>query len=78
MKLVSILSQFIYRRVLNKIYGKQTNYLQKFEFKYVNIENEKYKAVAYIQMIPVLLESIKQLNKKVEDLQNNNDNSCEL
>jgi hypothetical protein len=29
-------------------------------------------------MIPVLLESIKQLNKKVEDLQNNNDNSCEL
>jgi len=45
---------------------------------YVNIENEKYKAVSYIQMIPVLLESIKQLNKKVEDLQNNNDNSCEL
>lgn len=45
---------------------------------YVNVENEKYKAVSYIQMIPVLLESIKELNKKVEDLQNNNDNSCEL
>jgi len=42
MKLVSILSQFIYRRVLNKIYGKQTNYLQKFEFKYVNIENDLF------------------------------------
>ena len=42
MKLVSILPQFIYRRVINKIFDKQTNYFQEFEFKYENIENELF------------------------------------
>ena len=35
----------------------------------VELENQEYRAVTYVQMIPVLLEAIKQLNKKVEDLE---------
>lgn len=41
---------------------------------YVNVEDKKYKAVSYMQMIPVLLESIKELNKKIDD----NNNNCDL
>jgi len=41
---------------------------------YVNVEDKKYKAVSYMQMIPVLLESIKELNKKIDD----NNNNCNL
>ena len=35
----------------------------------VELENQEYRAVTYVQMIPILLDAIKKLNKKVEDLE---------
>jgi hypothetical protein len=36
----------------------------------VEVEDIQYRAVAYVKMIPVLLNAIKELNKKVEDIEN--------
>ena len=36
----------------------------------VEVEDKQYRAVAYVKMIPVLLNAIKELNKKVEDIEN--------
>ena len=35
----------------------------------VEVEDKQYRAVAYVKMIPVLLNAIKELNKKVEDIE---------
>jgi hypothetical protein len=44
---------------------------------YVEVEDQKYRAVSYIQMIPILLNSIKELDQKVCELENKKENDNE-
>jgi len=40
----------------------------------VDIDNEEYRAVAYMKLIPVLIQSIKELDKKIDDINNDSQN----